>query len=336
MLLPFVKRAVVYFAREHVIHKLPIETKSHILHFCDLPTLLGLYCDNGWRELVGIEMMLCYNALLASFTPNPASFRQMMSDTGSIISGSTALYLLLRQPCTWKPRDVDVIGVNEGYKTLLAFILSLPGAKVVSDSREQLEGDGPDSYPYEGLRRLVKVSTDMANFDVIESTGSVPSNTVVHYWGTHVMNALTADSIQCAYPALTLAHKVIQVRYTNATNPITKYKQRGFELIRKEFRAVNLSASCGHNVLCSSRDRYFGDEDTLVLPIPGLVATGRERQMGSGGPRRVSAWRMGGRACGTADCCLALAPRVEEIIVVPVRGEGAHVSRNDVTYEGLI
>ncbi|KAK7677653.1 hypothetical protein QCA50_019344 [Cerrena zonata] len=314
--LPFLKATLSYFAVDHAIHKLPNETKSRILHFCDLPTLMGLYCDPDWHELVATDILLCYNTLLAMFSPDPVAFRAMMAETKAVISGSTALYFLLRQPSTWRPRDVDIIAVDGGYQKLLTFILSLPGAKVVSDTLDDTDGEEVDSYPYGGLRRLVKVHTDMARFDVIESTGSVAYNAIVHYWGTHVMNAMTADSILCAYPTLTLAQKAIQVRYAATGNPVAKYRKRGFKILDKDFRAVDLSMTCHNSVLCSSRDRYFGDEATLIIPVKGLLTSPGDAVVGESAPVRVSAWRMGGRGCGTSNCYLSSSPRFAELIVV--------------------
>ncbi|KAK7677672.1 hypothetical protein QCA50_019363 [Cerrena zonata] len=314
--LPFAKTKFVYFAKNHAIHRLPNETKSRILRFCDLPTLMGLYCDPDWRELVGVELSLCYNKMLGSFTPDPIAFRKMMASTNAVISGSTALHFLLREPSTWKPQDVDIIAVEAGYDKMLLFILSLPGAQVVSDTLDETGGEEIDSHPYGGLRRLVKVHTNMAKFDVIESVGSIPYNTIIHYWGTHVMNAITADTILCAYPTLTLSQKVVQVRYAATGNPVAKYQERGFHVLDRRLQNLTLSHGCENSVLCSSRNRYFGDEDTLVVAVPGVVARAATDNVNANQGDRVSAWRIGGLACGTTNCYVSSSPRCQELTVM--------------------
>jgi hypothetical protein len=296
---------------------LPNETKSRILHFCDLLSIIGLYYDSKWHELAATEILLCYNALFATFTPDPDAFRRMMADTNSMISGSTALYLLLRQPLSWTPGDVDIIAAGADYDTLLAFIKALPGANVITDTLKEGEEQPEASYPYQGLRRLVKISTSMSRFDVIQSTGSLASNAIVHYWGTHVMNAITADSIICAYPALTLACRAMVSRYPGAGDAVAKYRNRGFQIIDKAFRAADLTASCRHSAACSSRDRFFGDGDTLIIPVPSGHKYVEFSNRKDNRPYRASAWRLGGHACGTADCYLGSSPRFEEVVVVP-------------------
>ncbi|KAK7685967.1 hypothetical protein QCA50_010777 [Cerrena zonata] len=284
---------------------------------------MGLYHDPGWHELVATEFLLCYNAAFRAFTPDPPAFRKMMLDTGAVISGSTALYFLLRQPLGWKPDDVDIIAAGAAYEILLAFILTLPGAVVLSDTfddkREEGQGPYDDAYPYAGLKRLVRVSTAMARFDVIHSSGSVPSNAITHYWGSHVMNAITADSVLCAYPTLTLAYKAMQIRAAVGGDPVTKYRKRGFEVFARGHSTANLAHTHYDSVTCASRDRYFGDDATLIVPIrqPSHSAerTVHKREQ-NGSTYQVSAWRLGGPACGTAECYLASFSHFEEITVI--------------------
>ncbi|KAK7680605.1 hypothetical protein QCA50_016387 [Cerrena zonata] len=251
--------------------------------------------------------------MLGSFTPDPIAFRKMMARTSAVISGSTTLHFLLREPSSWKPQDIDIIAVGAGYDRMLLFILSLPGAQVVSDTLDETGGEEIDSHLYGGLRRLVKVHTNMAKFNVIESVGSIVYNTIAHYWGTHVMNAITADTILCAYPTLTLSHKVIQVRYAATGNPVAKYQERGFHILNRRLRDLTLSDSCEDSVLCSSRNRYFGDKDTLVVAVPGVVTTAASHNVDANQSGRVSAWKLGGLACGTTDCYLSSSPRCQHL-----------------------
>ncbi|KAK7680604.1 hypothetical protein QCA50_016386 [Cerrena zonata] len=84
-----------FFPKTHAVHRLPNELKSQIVHFCDMPTLVGLLHDTDWQGSVEIELTLSLLKVLAKITDRPSSFREMMRLTQSIITGSTALHYIL-------------------------------------------------------------------------------------------------------------------------------------------------------------------------------------------------------------------------------------------------
>lgn len=117
-----------------------------ILHHCDLPSLIALYYDSHWHTLIVAEFALSYNELLSSFVPDPLALRSIMRKTCAIITGSTALHFLLRQPNTWRPHDVDFIVPRDEFSPFMGFMLQLPGATIVRD----MDHDQIDLYGLTG------------------------------------------------------------------------------------------------------------------------------------------------------------------------------------------
>lgn len=265
-------------------------------------TLLSLVHDSLWHELVQKELYLSFMALLSTFTPEPLAFRSMMRSTNSIISGSTALNFLLRQKADWTPGDIDIIAPEEEFNNLLHFIQQIPGAAVTLDV-----DDGDEEF-YRGLhlghRRLVKVETGQAKFDLMQSRGRSAFNPIPYYWGTHVMNALTADSLFCAYPTWTLQCEAIITGMLDRTPPRTvveKYKRRHFVFTTIANRKAPDPTSCADFTACAGRDRFFGDDDTLLLAIPHENGTA-DVGLHDGSQTHTTAWRLGGKACGNRRC----------------------------------
>ncbi|KAK7677655.1 hypothetical protein QCA50_019346 [Cerrena zonata] len=296
---PFVSGWLVYFSNEHPVHKLPAEIKSHTLTFCDFPTLVGLYHDRSWRELVTKEVALSFTSTLSTLTHDPAAFRDMMRRTNSIISGQTALYFLLREVRPWKPASTDLLTTPTYFETALTFISGLPGASITYDSavhnQHQLERTIPSL-------RMVRVTTPMAIFDITTSGEHSPFHPIAHYWSTLVMNALTADFVICAYPTLTFSRQGV-IQFSHPPSPvIEKYKHCGFTLSTGRREAWDLTQSCSDFVACGSRDRYFGDKATLVFPIFAGVGDVDHSVMEKPDADVTTAWKLGGRPCGNAGC----------------------------------
>lgn len=133
----------------------------------------------------------------------------------------------------------------------------------------------------------------------MQSTEPSAFNPLPYYWGTHVMNALTADTFICPYPSLTFQMKGI---VNHLPTPLTgiavvdKYHQRGFQLHTSGTEFLDLSHTCADFSACSNRDRFFGDDETLIFPVFG---TEDDRNIDL---TCTTAWRLGGKACGNKRC----------------------------------
>ena len=137
---------------------------------------------------------------------------------------------------------------------------------------------------------------------------------VAHYWGTHVMNVLTADSFISAYPSTTIngvGYFTTTPKHDAVHAVIEKYRRRGFTLsdVRGDVLAASNGGEC--DAICANVDRYFGDDKCLVVPIGdgGYTWVEKKKQ----GAESVG-WRLGGEACGTGTCFLP-----SEFTVRPIR-----------------
>ena len=81
-----------------------------------------------WAPAVRSELQSTFADLLSTVCTDPESFRKMMKDTGSVISGSMALYYILRQPKSWTPDDMDLIAPKGRFQDVLDYVKALPGA----------------------------------------------------------------------------------------------------------------------------------------------------------------------------------------------------------------
>ena len=72
-------------------------------------TLVKLRRCRSWHGAVTIELNQSYNASLSPFTTEPATFRDILRRTGSVASGSAALWFMLRMPDSWTPADIDIL-----------------------------------------------------------------------------------------------------------------------------------------------------------------------------------------------------------------------------------
>lgn len=278
---------------------MPVEMKAAILSFCDIPALVALQMDTRWEDLVQADIFLSFMRALSAFTQDPHGFRKMMRKTGCIISGSTALHFLLRSPHSWYPKGVDIITPNGTFEDVLRFMLQMPGSYVILDT-ERHGGIEIYSPIPGGFDRLVKIITSKGPVEIIRSSVSSPFYPLPFYWGTHLMNALTSDICYCAYPSWTTRNEALITTRSPPEDAERKYRERGFKLFSRMAEMCRLTEDCGDVILCGKRERYFGDDHTLVLPLdhPTDPAPPNEDSP----PRLTAAWRLGGKACGKKRC----------------------------------
>ena len=280
--------------------RLPTETIMHILSHCDMASLATLYRDKGWRAAVCKELSLALQHTLSMITLDPADFQSMLRSTRSIISGSTALYHVLRFPPTWRPSDVDIIVPNHRYAEVIRFILAMPGATIINEYPQEYES----ARNITGFSHIVQVQTPRAKFDIIQSADRSPFYPLVFYYGTHVMNAITADLAICSYPSLTLeGHAVLnpsRPRNDNSTRlAIEKYIQRGFIFNNMDMPFTHFGQSCSTVITCPNRNRAFGDMYCLVTPNSDRPIRETLDLMDE---HSTTSWRLPGAACGNELC----------------------------------
>ena len=276
------------------------KVKEMIMEHCDIPTLFAFYHDSKWREEAGVELNGRYEALLGRFTENVEGFREMMRKTNSVISGSAALWFLLSSPQEWIADDLDILVPESRFPEVVAFLTAMDGAVL-----ERMMEPVVWPYPSEACMARAIIRTPKGNLDVLQSRRESALYPIPFYWSTHLMNALTADALYCAYPALTLASQGMYPTHTGEfVGPLSeaKHRNRGFTVHTRAneiWDGPDGSENCMGLSVCSRRQRYFGDDRTFVVPLGRGTIKSTVAWMAEMG---TAAWRLGGEGCGNARC----------------------------------
>ena len=194
---------------------------------------------------------------------------------------------------------MDIVAPYSSFDDVVEYLMTLPGAALFDE-----QGDDYRMLP--GYYSRYRVRTPGGYIDVLQSKTDTPLTVVTGYWSTHVMNALSADVFWSAYPSLTLAgigiynHTPEGGTYTDAVN---RHRQRGFRISSEpEFIPnVDLRQGCDGYAACPRRDRVWGDEFTLKLPLTHTSIGG---MMNSLVGSHTAGWRLGTPGCGNARCLL--------------------------------
>ena len=284
------------------MHRIRVKSravKRRILRECDVPSLFAFYHDRKWRKEAGEELNERYEQLLGKFTEDVNGFREMMRRTNCVISGSAALWFLLSSPEDWSPNDLDLLAPESKFVDVVKFLTGLDGAEF------QVATDAPE-WPYhsEAYSARTTITTPKGTLDVFKSCRESALFPIPYYWSTHLMNALTADALYCAYPALTLAGQGVHPAHAGAGHSLKSddsHCDQGFTTYQdvSEMWEVAESSTCLGMIACSRRQRFFGDDRTFVVPLgEGTVksSVGWMAELGT------AAWRLGGAGCGNERC----------------------------------
>ncbi|KAH9852996.1 hypothetical protein C2E23DRAFT_686620, partial [Lenzites betulinus] len=170
---------------------------------------------------------------LEKFVSDPPALRSMMRAMGAVISGSFALHFLDRdRQLQWCARDLDIyVGAEYGCRLVYYLMYVEHYGNLRHKNRE---------YPHSfgGFRTIVTLSRHDSSIDIVFSTSSSPLLPIAHFWGSHVVNYIAADTFCLAYPTFTLEgrgllhpERLLQWRHTTTyiLTLIEKYVQRGYD-----------------------------------------------------------------------------------------------------------
>lgn len=170
--------------------------------------------------------------LTKPFFDNPDEIFRILAACNAVISGSSVLYLLLpERDILWKPGDLDIYVCDKDLELLLRNLGSC-GYQVSTT-----EYGTDDPYPYSHIQKIFTLHHQKSKIDVIVSKTSTPISPIFQYHSTVVMNFLTANSLFCAYPELTLQKKSIinpfavygQALKRTTLQALLKYNKRGIQ-----------------------------------------------------------------------------------------------------------
>ncbi|KIK12663.1 hypothetical protein PISMIDRAFT_120481 [Pisolithus microcarpus 441] len=226
----------------------------------------------------------------------------------AVISGSTALHVMLPEHGTaWSPQDLDIYVTQACTERLLRKVL-FEGYTIVKDANLNEMG-----YTYPKVSHLFVFTKGHRRIDVIVSSTSTAISPILQFHSTAVMNFISADTIFCCYPSLTLRQLSMMnaaFLYFGATTAavleaVAKYKSRGFHFVR--CKDVH-----DRKNLCKVRTRTLTDGATMwinMLDIPEASHTCDDlfRQLGVLDVQ----WMLGGMPCDLE--CAFCRPRVEVV-----------------------
>lgn len=166
-------------------------------------------------------------------------FLAILDDTGSVVSGSTALAIVCwNSRRDWRQwawaRDLDIYVARGRVQPLMDFFVSLGySPKFSSVSRRS---------PYTRTNGVRSVTTLMLlppriplapiSLDIVESTRLSAMWPLAHFWGTAVSNFFSARSLVSAYPEETLKGTcVVNPDACVYPNVLAKYRARGFNIV---------------------------------------------------------------------------------------------------------
>lgn len=237
------------------------------------------------------------------FTSRPRVLMDLISSTNSVFSGSQVLYFVCgftTSNCAWEPDDLDIY-TCEGRGEIILQFFEGEGyeAELKPSGRER-------DRPYMGDTAVACVVTlkkgQGRKVDLIFSgTGSALSP-IARFYGTHVMNILTAEEVVVAYPESTF--DAVCYRRWGATGGdgrpggIEKYEGRGFKLRHFSENIEHVRLWGTGRFYCPHATRSFLDDGCVMLRFSngGLQLGDVERA----GIFDTVEWVWGGQGCA---CC---------------------------------
>jgi hypothetical protein len=184
---------------------------------------LGLTCK-ALRDWV--RGLWNVNILFSRFVGGVAEFRQLMRDTGAVVSGGLALQFLLR--AIWPESDMDVfVGSREARELFGEYLESREGYSKLKDGLRAGSIVGQTtSYERSDGRKIQFICQPRWQHPV--------EAIVLGFYGTVVMNFITHDTVYSLFPRGTFVDRsmcIIRDRVTDTEKlQFLKYANRGFPL----------------------------------------------------------------------------------------------------------
>ncbi|KAI6034745.1 hypothetical protein BKA83DRAFT_4043192, partial [Pisolithus microcarpus] len=213
----------------------------------------------------------------------------------AVVSGSTALRLLLPEiGMPWTPKDLDIY-MPLATSRLLLDRLQYEGYTIHSQIQTNVV-----NYTYSHVHGVVVLSKGQSKIDVVISRTSTALSPIFQFHSMAVMNFVSADTIFCSYPELTLR----RLSMVNAgplycsldrhgiLDAVRKYQTRGIQYIWcQDFHGLKNT--------CKVSTRTVTDAAMMWINLEGLPRASRSfldvfRQFGM----LDLQWILGGMPCG--------------------------------------
>ncbi|KAJ7635105.1 hypothetical protein FB45DRAFT_910776 [Roridomyces roridus] len=244
----------------------------HDALFAQLPSRELVRLMQTCRLIHDIAYQVCFNPtrLLSPFFGDKEQvdrFRQIQADTGTLISGSTALQFLERT--TYPGSDLDLYAYIAHSHNPAAFFLDngyvfKPRPTQKPDVFDQLDAsfEVPHRvfpYPSNGIVDVIEFTKGDKKIQLMLAKAS-PVEVILDFHSTVVMNIITHASAYSLYPWSTFVTKrALQVGYsmTNREDGRKKYIKRGWQM-------SSTAPTCAE---FEEGLRWVGDRHTWTLPL---------------------------------------------------------------------
>ena len=191
------------------------------------------------------------------------SLRAILASTGAVISGSTALAVLLGGE--FIPQDLDIYVNAEKFNAMLAFLIN-HGYQVVTP-RPGYE----HKKRYADAKNILTLQHDGEGekIDLIGTTDAHVLTTITRFHSTSVMNYIAFYGIVCLYPEWTMRKKGLVTRTNVSYKILDKYRGRGFKIAQTsaELEEYNINHKCGEHICCPRTRRNLQDGFSLFVPF---------------------------------------------------------------------
>ncbi|VDB88552.1 unnamed protein product [Peniophora sp. CBMAI 1063] len=225
-------------------------------------TLFNTMAQEEWRYRV--------HKYTGPFVTDVNHFYFILGGVEGVVSGSTALAVILRgspfgdflSPTS----DLDIYVPSQAASDeMVRYFAEFEGYQV--DSTTVASGDHvmkrkPESIV--SLTRLRRVKDDLVrSVDIIVGAKDAATTPLFSFWGSLVMNYISATSVVCSYPRLTLDGRFFVrpgVARSSIAEPLDKYRSRGF------ISALHRGHSAGCKSLqsyCPGRFRHTEDPASM-------------------------------------------------------------------------
>ena len=203
------------------------------------------------------KMFDTFREILAKYKFDWNTLRAIMTDTRAVISGSTALAVLLGGE--FVPQELDIYVNAKGFIAILGFLMD-HGYQVVMPQPHYAHRK--DYHPTNILtlkRDGVEEKIDLIRTEVHVLTA------ITEFHSTAVMNYIAFYGIVCLYPEWTMQRSRLVTGRNVPYEILDKYRRRGFNIAHTlgelAKHNINHNCQCSGHVCCPS----------LVIPFDGAM-----------------------------------------------------------------
>lgn len=274
------------------------------------------------RRIVALCMQLRVNGFLGLYVPDAIAFRNIMRATGTVLSSEAALSFLLQQ--NDPSLRLQFFCPHHGFDEFIQFIIvELRGRIEYHGTLYPLPPDPadgditpplPDALP-PAVEQQVIIRTDLAVFDVVQSTTCTPLTPIAHFGLTALIHFISADAVCMAYPFDIEDRRAVVAPEISNPHLLERYAGLGFTLYDSAVDRWSAQDICAPHGYCPRSTRHFADSNAITLHLNALPMPAANPLHGLS---HAVGWVFGGEACRSAYCNCVVSRQVDTVIVLEI------------------